>query len=162
MNEREAEKNIEVTAKEEVLLDNALILETSVIATPPLVTVKESERSQKGDQKTPHEEESEEEVSEREAEINGEAQITSHEFTAEEEVLLPDSITPSIKLFLFNIILPTIDIFLDTTATLVLAPLSPSASSATSCSQASPGGDSSLSTRRNGVGYSLHSSSGRS
>ena len=114
VNESKAEKNVEVTAKEDVLLDNALILGTSVNATPPLVTVKESERSQKGDQKTPHEEESEEEVSARESETSAEAQITSHEFTAEEEVLLPDSITPSIKLFLFNIILPTIDIFLDT------------------------------------------------
>ena len=35
------------------------------------------------------------------------------EVAAEEEVLLPDSITPSMKMLLFNIILPTIDIFLD-------------------------------------------------
>ena len=32
---------------------------------------------------------------------------------AEEEKLFRDSVTPSIKLFVFNIVLPTIDIFLD-------------------------------------------------
>ena len=91
----------------EVLLGNVRILRASVTASPLSVIVEE--RSRKDDQKTPHEEDSEEEVNEREAEINSESQMTSHE-----EVLLPDSITPSIKLFLFNIILPTIDIFLDT------------------------------------------------
>ena len=34
---------------------------------------------------------------------------------AEEEALLQDSVTPSIKLFMFNIVLPTMDIFLDIT-----------------------------------------------
>ena len=91
----------------EVLLGNVSILRASVTASPLSVIVEE--RSRKDDQKTPHEEDSEEEVNEREAEINSESQMTSHE-----EVLLPDSITPSIKLFLFNIIPPTIDIFLDT------------------------------------------------
>ena len=91
----------------EVLLGNVRILRASVTASPLSVIVEE--RSRKDDQKTPHEEDSKEEVNEREAEINSESQMTSHE-----EVLLPDSITPSIKLFLFNIILPTIDIFLDT------------------------------------------------
>ena len=77
------------------------------------LVIVESEKKPKDDQKILHEEESKEstmeEVNEREAEINSESQMTSHE-----EVLLPDSITPSIKLFPFNIILPTIDIFLDT------------------------------------------------
>ena len=91
----------------EVLLGNVRILRASVTASPLSVIVEE--RSRKDDQKTPHEEDSKEEVNEREAEINSESQMTSHE-----DVLLPDSITPSIKLFLFNIILPTIDIFLDT------------------------------------------------
>ena len=91
----------------EVLLGNVRILRASVAASPLSVIVEE--RSRKDDQKTPHEENSKEEVNEREAEINSESQMTSHE-----DVLLPDSITPSIKLFLFNIILPTIDIFLDT------------------------------------------------
>ena len=90
-----------------VLLGNVRILRASVTASPLSVIVEE--RSRKDDQKTPHEEDSKEEVNEREAEINSESQMTSHE-----EVLLPDSITPSIKLFLFNINLPTIDIFLDT------------------------------------------------
>ena len=88
----------------EVLLGNVRILRASVTASPLSVVVEE--RSRKDDQKTTHEEDSKEEVNEREAEINSESQMTSHE-----EVLLPDSITPSIKLFLFNIILPTIDIF---------------------------------------------------
>ena len=163
MNKGEAETNAEdqitsheFTANEDVLLGHAMILGTSVRTTPPSVIVKESERSRKGDQKTPNGEESKEEVkareaeknddviskeevllgnalilgvsatatpplvivkesgvNEREAETSAEAQITSHEFTAEEEVLLQDSITPSITLFLFNIILPTIDTFLD-------------------------------------------------
>ena len=91
----------------EVLLGNVRILRASVTASPLSVIVEE--RSRKDDQKTPHEEDSKEEVNEREAEINSESQMTSHE-----DVLLPDSNTPSIKLFLFNIILPTIDIFLDT------------------------------------------------
>ena len=91
----------------EVLLGNVRILRASVTASPLSVVVEE--RSRKDDQKTPHEEDSKEEVNEREAEINSESQMTSHE-----DVLLPDSITPSIKLFLFNIIPPTIDIFLDT------------------------------------------------
>ena len=88
----------------EVLLGNVRILRASVTASPLSVVVEE--RSRKDDQKTTHEEDSKEEVNEREAEINSESQMTSHE-----EVLLPDSITPSIKLFPFNIILPTIDIF---------------------------------------------------
>ena len=74
----------------------------------------------KDDKKTVHEKSEEiaiEEVNEREAETNdtgegAEAQITSIENA--DEVLLPDAITPSIKLFVFNIVLPTIDIFLDT------------------------------------------------
>ena len=37
-----------------------------------------------------------------------------------EEELLQDSVTPSIKLFVFNIVLPTVDIFLDITLILKL------------------------------------------
>ena len=36
------------------------------------------------------------------------------EVVAEDKVLLPDAITPSMMLIVFNIILPTVDIFLDT------------------------------------------------
>ena len=76
----------------------------------------------KDDQKTVREESEEiaiEEVNEREAETNdpeeaAEAQITSIENVEADEVLHPDAITPSIKLIVFNVILPTIDIFLDT------------------------------------------------
>ena len=76
----------------------------------------------KDDEKTVHKESEEtaiEEVNEREAETNdpeeaAEAQITSIENVDADEVLLPDAISPSIKLFVFNIILPTVDIFLDT------------------------------------------------
>ena len=43
-----------------------------------------------------------------------EVQISfSDVLAAEEEALLQDSVTPSIKLFMFNIVLPTMDIFLD-------------------------------------------------
>ena len=43
-----------------------------------------------------------------------EVQISlSDVIAAEEEALLQDSVTPSIKLFMFNIVLPTMDIFLD-------------------------------------------------
>ena len=77
----------------------------------------------KGDQKRQHEEPEEiiiEEVNQSEAETNelgvdaAEAQIASTEIVSSDEVLLPDAITPTIKLLVFNIILPTIDIFLDT------------------------------------------------
>ena len=45
-----------------------------------------------------------------------EVQISlSDVIAAEEEALLQDSVTPSIKLFMFNIVLPTMDIFLDIT-----------------------------------------------
>ena len=45
-----------------------------------------------------------------------EVQISlSDVLAAEEEVLLQDSVTPSIKLFMFNIVLPTMDIILDIT-----------------------------------------------
>ena len=75
----------------------------------------------KGDQKRQHEEPEEiiiEEVNQSEANDLGvdaaEAQIASTEIVSSDEVLLPDAITPTIKLLVFNIILPTIDIFLDT------------------------------------------------
>ena len=61
-----------------------------------------------------------EEVNQSEAETNelgvdaAEAQIALTEIVSSDEALLPDAITPSIKLLVFNIILPTIDIFLDT------------------------------------------------
>ena len=94
-------------------------------------SVSQSEQSEiiyvadrKGDQKRQHEESEEiiieEEVNQSEAEANdlgvdaAEAQIASTEMVSSDEVLLPDAITPSIKLLVFNIILPTIDIFLDT------------------------------------------------
>ena len=73
----------------------------------------------KGDQKTPTPKEKI--IIEREAETNdlgegGEAQMSSSEIVAaDEDLLLPDIVTPSIKLIVFNIILPTIDVFLDTT-----------------------------------------------
>ena len=57
-----------------------------------------------------------EEVNSNEVETTEVDQIAAEaqeDVAAEEEVLLPDSITPSIKMLLFNIILPTIDIFLD-------------------------------------------------
>ena len=45
-----------------------------------------------------------------------EVQISlSDVIAAEEEALLQDSVTPSIKLFMFNIVLPTMDIILDIT-----------------------------------------------
>ena len=91
-----------------------------------LVIVKESERTGKDEQKILHEEESaaspEERMIELEEVNSNEVQTTDvdqiaveaqEDVAAEEEVLLPDSITPSMKMLLFNIILPTIDIFLD-------------------------------------------------
>ena len=42
-----------------------------------------------------------------------EAEISSSEIVDANEVLYPDAITPSIKLIVINIILPTIDIYLD-------------------------------------------------
>ena len=93
-------------------------------------SVSQSEQSEiifvadrKGDQKRQHEEPEEiiiEEANQSEAETNelgvdaAEAQIASTEIVSSDEVLLPDAITPTIKLLVFNIILPTIDIFLDT------------------------------------------------
>ena len=63
------------------------------------------------------EEELEESEDIREAETNDEvaveAEITSSEVVAEDEILFPDAITPSMMLIIFNIILPTTDIFLD-------------------------------------------------
>ena len=74
----------------------------------------------KDDQKTVHEESEEiaiEEVNKREGATNdpdeaasAEAQMTPIEIVVADEVLLPDAITPSIKLIVFNVI----DIFLDT------------------------------------------------
>ena len=40
--------------------------------------------------------------------------LAENEVLAEDEVLLPDLITPSMILIIFNVILPTVDIFLDT------------------------------------------------
>ena len=40
--------------------------------------------------------------------------VAENEVVAKDEVLLPDTITPSMMLIVFNIILPTVDIFLDT------------------------------------------------
>ena len=91
--------------------------------------IEESERRNTSDgkdyKKRPHEEELEEEspieeeVNKSEAETNcvvevaAEAEITSSEIVNEEEVLFPDAITPSMMLIIFNIILPTVDIFFD-------------------------------------------------
>ena len=95
---------------ENIFQEEGLVEESEII--------KVSDRTD--DQKTVHKESEEiaiEEVNEREAETNdweegAEAQIMSIENA--DEVLLPDAITPSIKSFVFNIVLPTIDIFLDT------------------------------------------------
>ena len=91
-----------------------------------LVIVEESERTGKDEQEILHVEEAAASAEERMIELeevnSNEVQTTDvdqiaveaqEEVAAEEEVLLPDSITPSIKMLLFNIILPTIDIFLD-------------------------------------------------
>ena len=94
-----------------------------------LVIVEESERSRNDNEKILPQEESAASAEERMIELDevnrsevqtndvdeiaAESQITSQEVAVEEEVLLPDSVTPAIQLFLFNVILPTIDIFLD-------------------------------------------------
>ena len=100
---------------ENILQDEGLVEESEII----------NVSDGKDEQKTVHEESEDiaiEEVNKREAETNDpkeaaaeapEAQITPIENVDGDEVLLPDAITPSIKLFVFNIILPTIDIFLD-------------------------------------------------
>ena len=91
-----------------------------IIEGPEIIYVTEREDGEK----IQHEEEPEEiiieELSKREAETNdmdeaaAEVEIPPIETVATGEVLLPDAITPSLKLLIFNIILPTIDIFLDT------------------------------------------------
>ena len=87
-----------------------------------LVIVEESERTRKDEQEILHVEEAaaspEERMIELEEVNSNEVQTTDvdqiaveaqEEVAAEEEVLLPDSITPSMKMLLFNLILPTID-----------------------------------------------------
>ena len=49
-----------------------------------------------------------------EDEVLGEDEVTEVEVLAEDEVLLPDLVTPSMTLIIFNVILPTIDMCLDT------------------------------------------------
>ena len=93
-----------------------------------LVIVEESEIiyviEREDDEKILHEEVPEEiiieEVNKRETETTDEdesaveVEILRIETVGAREALFPDAITPSLKLFVFNIILPTIDIFLDT------------------------------------------------
>ena len=91
-----------------------------IVEEPEIIYVTERE----DDEKIQHEEEPEEiiieELNKREAETNdmdeaaAEVEIPPIETVATGEVLLPDAITPSLKLLIFNIVLPTIDIFLDT------------------------------------------------
>ena len=108
--------------------DESKVIEESTIHQIDRVSVREnkfqdgsnigeqSEITRKGDQTTPPKEKI---IIEREAETNdlgevGEAQMSSSEIVAvDEDILLPDIVTPSIKLIVFNIILPTIDVFLD-------------------------------------------------
>ena len=96
-------------------------------------------------------------MNEREVETNDSEEGTEAQITSIDEVLLPDAITPSIKLFVFNIVLPTIDIGIG-----VALPLSPLGSSQISCSPASLGGEWSPPTRKGGAGFSSCSSSGLS
>ena len=105
----------------ELICENIGLEEGSVIQSEESEIIYVADR--KGDQKRQHEEPEEiiiEEVNQSEAETNelgvdaAEAQIALTEIVSSDEALLPDAITPSIKLLVFNIILPTIDIFLDT------------------------------------------------
>ena len=89
---------------------------------PGFVIIEESERihtaERENEQEILQEQESEESEDIREAgtndEVAVEAEIAPSEVIAEDEVLFPDAITPSIMLIIFNIILPTTDILLDT------------------------------------------------
>ena len=61
-------------------------------------------------------------IEKREADVSVPEQVSLNveEDANKEEELLQDSVTPSIKLFVFNIVLPTVDIFLDITLILKL------------------------------------------
>ena len=61
-------------------------------------------------------------IEKREADVSVPEQVSLNveEDANKEEELLRDSVTPSIKLFVFNIVLPTVDIFLDITLILKL------------------------------------------
>ena len=61
-------------------------------------------------------------IKKRETDVSVPEQVSLNvdEDANKEEELLQDSVTPSIKLFVFNIVLPTVDIFLDITLILKL------------------------------------------